>query len=75
VCLPTPELEAICLQAADAVGGGVLAIDVIEDPQRGFLVNEINHTMEFHTTQPITGVDLGQLITEYVVAVGRGRAG
>lgn len=73
LCPLTPELEAICLKAAQAVGGGVLAIDIIEDSRRGFLVNEINHTMEFHTTQPISGVDLGGLIAEYVLAVGRGR--
>jgi [lysine-biosynthesis-protein LysW]--L-2-aminoadipate ligase len=73
ICPLTPELEDLCLQAAQAVGGGLLAIDLVEDPQRGLLVNEINHTMEFHTTQPISGVDLGGLITEYVVAVARGK--
>lgn len=72
ICPLTPELEDLCLQAAQAVGGGLLAIDLVEDPQRGLLVNEINHTMEFHTTQPISGVDIGGLITEYVVAVARG---
>lgn len=46
-CPVTPELNEICLQAAQAVGGGVLAIDLFEDPDRGLLVNEINHTMEF----------------------------
>jgi [lysine-biosynthesis-protein LysW]--L-2-aminoadipate ligase len=35
------------------------------------LVNEINHTMEFHTTQPISGIDLGQLIVEYALTVAR----
>jgi [lysine-biosynthesis-protein LysW]--L-2-aminoadipate ligase len=71
ICPMTPELEAMCLQAAEAVGGGVLAIDLVEDPDRGLLVNEVNHTMEFHTTQPISGLDLGQLIAEYVVSVAR----
>lgn len=74
VCPITPELEEICGKAAQAVGGGVLAIDVIEDPERGFLVNEINHTMEFHTTQPLTGVDIGGLIVDYVVKVAQGKA-
>ena len=71
LCPVTPQLEALCLQAADAVGSGLLAIDLVEDPARGLLVNEINHTMEFHTTQPISGIDLGQLIAEYVVSVAR----
>jgi len=57
-CPVTPELHDICQAAARAVGGGVLAIDVLEDAQRGYLVNEVNHTMEFHTTVPTTGVDI-----------------
>ncbi len=71
VCPVTPELDALCVRAAQAVGGGVLAVDVIEDPQRGFLVNEINHTMEFHTTVPLTGVDLPGMIVDYVLEVAR----
>jgi [lysine-biosynthesis-protein LysW]--L-2-aminoadipate ligase len=70
VCPVTPELNAVCLAAARAVGGGVLAIDVLEDPQRGYLVNEINHTMEFHTTVPVTGVDIPGMIVDYTVCVG-----
>lgn len=73
VCPLNSDLEAICTQAARAVGGGVLAVDVIEHPERGYLINEINHTMEFHTTQPITGIDIADLIVGYVVAVARGR--
>lgn len=72
ICPVTPELEEICTKAARAVGGGVLAVDVIEHPERGFLVNEVNHTMEFHTSQPVTGVDIGDLIVEYVVNVAKG---
>jgi [lysine-biosynthesis-protein LysW]--L-2-aminoadipate ligase len=71
VCPLTPELEAVCRAAARAVGGGVLAIDVLEDPQRGYLVNEINHTMEFHTTVPTTGVDIPGLIVEHALRVAQ----
>lgn len=74
VCQLTPELEEVCTGAARAVGGGVLAVDVIEHPERGYLVNEINHTMEFHTTQPVTGIDIADLMVEYVVAVAKDRA-
>lgn len=73
LCQLTPELEKVCSDAAQAVGGGVLAVDVIEHPERGYLVNEINHTMEFHTTQPVTGIDIADLMVEYVVAVARDR--
>ncbi|MEW6568914.1 MAG: lysine biosynthesis protein LysX [Chloroflexota bacterium] len=73
LCPLTPQLEELCLKAAYAVGGGLLAIDLVEHPMRGLLVNEINHTMEFHTAQPISGIDLGTLIADYVVAVARGQ--
>jgi [lysine-biosynthesis-protein LysW]--L-2-aminoadipate ligase len=71
LCPVTPELAEICRAAANAVGGGVLAVDVLEDPDRGLLVNEINHTMEFHTTVPTTGVDIPGYIIDYAIEVGR----
>ncbi len=72
-CPVTPELHKICFEAAQAVGGGVLAIDLFEDPERGLTVNEINHTMEFHTTVPTTGVDIPGYIIDYVVKIGQAR--
>jgi [lysine-biosynthesis-protein LysW]---L-2-aminoadipate ligase len=72
VCPVSPELEAVCLAAARAVGGGVLAIDVFEDDERGYLVNEINHTMEFHTLAPVTGVDIAGMIVDYTIEVAKG---
>jgi [lysine-biosynthesis-protein LysW]--L-2-aminoadipate ligase len=74
LCELTPELEQICVQAARAVGGGVLAVDIIEHPERGYLVNEINHTMEFHTLQPITGIDIADMIVGYVLQVAKGQS-
>ncbi|HJO33440.1 MAG TPA: hypothetical protein QGI62_04830, partial [Anaerolineales bacterium] len=49
----------------------VLAIDLLEDPERGLLINEINHTMEFHSTVPLTGVDLPGMIVDHTLATGR----
>ena len=72
-CLVTPELTEICMAAARAVGGGVLAIDVLEDPQRGFLVNEVNHSMEFHTAVPTTSVDIPGMVIDYVIDVASPR--
>jgi [lysine-biosynthesis-protein LysW]--L-2-aminoadipate ligase len=70
-CPVTPALNAICVEAAKAVGGGVLAIDILEDQERGYLVNEVNHTMEFHTTVPTTGVDIPGMIVDYTIGVGK----
>ncbi len=72
VCPVTPELNNLCVAAAQAVGGGVLAVDVFEDEQRGYLVNEINHTMEFHTLAPLTGVDVAGLMVEYAIGIASG---
>jgi [lysine-biosynthesis-protein LysW]--L-2-aminoadipate ligase len=72
VCPITPELNEICVSTAKAVGGGVLAVDVFEDPDRGFLINEVNHTMEFHTLAPTTGVDVAGLIVDFTLKVAKG---
>jgi [lysine-biosynthesis-protein LysW]--L-2-aminoadipate ligase len=74
VCPVTPELHDISLRAAQAVGGGVVAIDLLEDPDRGYLINEVNHTMEFHSTVPLTGVDIPGMIVEYAVSIARERS-
>ena len=70
-CEVTNELHDLCQRAATAVGGGVLAVDLLEDPDRGLLINEINHTMEFHSTVPLTGVDIPGMIIEHVRKVSK----
>lgn len=71
LCPVTPEIEELALRAAKAVGGGVLAVDLVEHPERGMIVNEINHTMEFHGLQPVSGVDIAGEIVEYVISIAR----
>jgi [lysine-biosynthesis-protein LysW]--L-2-aminoadipate ligase len=65
-CPITDELADISLRAARAVGGGVLALDVFET-DRGLLVNEVNHTMEFKNSIAPTGVDIPRKIVDYVL--------
>ena len=67
-CPVTPELDRLCVRAAQAVGGGILAIDLLEDPQRGLLINEINATMEFRNSIAPTGVDIPNEMLEYVLS-------
>ncbi len=66
------ELVAISLAAARAVGGGIVAIDLFETPA-GYLVNEVNYTMEFRNSIEPTGVDIPAKIVDFVLAVGEGR--
>jgi [lysine-biosynthesis-protein LysW]--L-2-aminoadipate ligase len=75
LCPITPEIEGLCMKAAHAVGGGVLAVDLVEHPEKGMLVNEVNHTMEFHTAQPTSGVDIASEIVNYTVEVAKAAAG
>ena len=71
-CPVTPALADICIGAAQAVGGGVVAIDVLEDADGRLLVNEVNYTMEFRNSIDTTGVNIPARVIDYVVAVGGG---
>jgi len=70
-CPVTPELNELSLASAKAVGGGVLALDIFEDPDRGLLVNEINYTMEFRNSIDTTGVDIPAKVVDYVLDVAK----
>jgi len=70
-CPITPELNDLCVSAAKAVGGGIVAIDVFEDPDRGLLVNEVNYTMEFRNSIAPTGVDIPGKIVDFALRVAR----
>jgi [lysine-biosynthesis-protein LysW]--L-2-aminoadipate ligase len=73
-CPITPELDALSRAAAEAVGGGVVAIDLLEKPDGEILVNEVNYTMEFRNSIDTTGVDIPGKVVEYTLKVGRGEA-
>lgn len=69
-CPLNRELESVTLDAARAVGGGVLAVDLIES-ERGLLVVEVNHTMEFRNSVATTGVDIpGELVDHAAALAG-----
>ncbi|HUY60449.1 MAG TPA: lysine biosynthesis protein LysX, partial [Candidatus Dormibacteraeota bacterium] len=68
----TPALETLCARAAAAVGGGALAIDLLEGPD-GLLVNEVNATMEFRNSIAPTGVDIPGLLVAQALALAEAR--
>jgi [lysine-biosynthesis-protein LysW]--L-2-aminoadipate ligase len=68
-CPVTPELNEICVRAANAVGGGVVAIDVFEDPDAGLLINEVNYTMEFRNSIAPTGVNIPGCMVDFAIKV------
>jgi [lysine-biosynthesis-protein LysW]--L-2-aminoadipate ligase len=65
-CPITPEIDALSRAAAQAVGGGLVAIDIMESDQ-GMLVIEVNYTMEFRNSIHTTGVDIPGKMIDYVV--------
>ena len=66
-CTLYDELAEVSLEAARAVGGGVLAVDLLES-ERGLLVVEVNHTMEFRNSVTTTGVDIPAKVVGYALA-------
>ncbi len=65
-CPITEEINNICLKAAKAVGGGILAMDIFET-DNGMIINEINHTMEFRNSIDTTGVNIPEKIVNYLI--------
>ncbi|MEM7347296.1 MAG: lysine biosynthesis protein LysX [Chloroflexota bacterium] len=71
-CPVTPEINDLSLAAANAVGGGVVAVDILETKEGELLINEVNYTMEFRNSIDTTGVNIPDVVVDYVVKVGRG---
>jgi [lysine-biosynthesis-protein LysW]--L-2-aminoadipate ligase len=65
-CPVTSEIAEISLKAAEAVGGGILGIDLMEAPN-GIVCHEVNHVMEFRNTVEVTHIDIPGLIVDYVI--------
>lgn len=65
-CPMAPELSDICHRTAQAMGGGLLAIDVFET-ETGYTINEVNHTMEFRNSIATTGVNIPEKMVDYVI--------
>ncbi len=72
-CPLTDEIAEISLAAAKAVGGGVVAVDLLETKDGKLLINEVNYTMEFRNSIDTTGVDIPARVVSYVLSVGSGK--
>ena len=71
-CEVTKELNDISVNAARAVGGGIVAIDVFET-KLGLMVNEVNYTMEYKNSITTTGVDIPGHMVDYILKVAEGK--
>ena len=66
-CPVTEDIQRICEKAARAVGGGVLAMDLMETADGGLTCHEVNHTMEFKNSVAPTGVDIPGKVLDHCV--------
>jgi len=62
------ELDELSIKAAEATGGEIVGVDLMES-EAGLLVHEVNNTTEFKNTVPATGVDIPKLIVDYLVSL------
>jgi [lysine-biosynthesis-protein LysW]---L-2-aminoadipate ligase len=66
-CSLDPELEELSLRAAAAVGGGALAVDILERSNGARLINEVNHMMEFHSVSEVCDRDIAGCLVDYAL--------
>ncbi|MFQ5940317.1 MAG: lysine biosynthesis protein LysX [Nitrososphaerales archaeon] len=71
LCPKTKELEDICIKASNAVGGGILGVDLMEDEKEGLVVHEINNTVEFKGASTVSEKDIATEIICYAVKMAR----
>lgn len=67
-CEVSTQIADISLAAADAVGGGILAVDLFET-DGDLSVNEVNYTMEFRNSIETTGVNIPARIVDFTLGV------
>jgi [lysine-biosynthesis-protein LysW]--L-2-aminoadipate ligase len=71
-CPVTAEIDRLSRAAAAAVGGGMVAVDLLERGDGELLISEVNHTMEFRHSIDTTGIDIPGRIADHVLALTRG---
>jgi len=68
-CPVTGEIDRLSRAAAEAVGGGMVAVDLLERGDGELLISEVNHTMEFRNSIDTTGVDIPGRMADHVLAL------
>jgi [lysine-biosynthesis-protein LysW]--L-2-aminoadipate ligase len=68
-CELSAELVQLSLGAARAVGGDIVTVDLFETAGGGLLVNEVNHTPEFHGAAEASDIDMAGRIVDYVLQI------
>lgn len=61
------ELNEIIIRSAQAVGGGILGIDVMES-EGGYVVHEVNSNVEFRGAQSAVEFSIAEKIANYLIS-------
>ena len=67
----TDDIRDLVLRSCEALGVEVGGVDIVESPEGGLLVLEVNAVPEFKTTIVVTGVDVAARIADYVLDAAR----
>ncbi len=67
LCEITKEIEDISTKASKAMGGGILGIDIMEDEKRGFVVHEVNNTVEFKGLSRVSRRNIPKEMIEFAL--------
>ncbi len=65
----SPEIDRLSRAAAEAVGGDIVAVDILEDADGSLLVNEVNHTPEFHGAMQATEANIAGKMVDYILKI------
>jgi len=60
------ELEELALKVKELIGGVFLGIDIFEDRENGYLVNEVNAVPEFKNTVRVTGYNISEKLIKTI---------
>ena len=69
-CEVSTQIADISLAAANAVGGGILAVDLFET-DGDLSVNEVNYTMEFRNSIETTGVNIPARVVDFTLGIDK----
>jgi [lysine-biosynthesis-protein LysW]--L-2-aminoadipate ligase len=63
----TDEMADLVERASEAVGGGLLGVDLMETGD-AYTVHEVNHTVEFKALDEVTDVDVPAAVVDWLEA-------
>lgn len=67
LCDMAGELCELASKASEAVGGGILGVDIMEDEARGLVVHEVNNTTEFKGLARVSKRNIPRAMVEFAV--------